>query len=63
MSEVCRICGGSGWRLVMRKGRPTFRRHGSCAGIGLRRAAGNRVGPAVIRASRAYLSSLAERVK
>jgi hypothetical protein len=45
---VCRSCGGSGWRMVMRDRKPTFRCHGTCGGTGLRRACGNRLAPAFI---------------
>jgi len=41
--------------LVMRKGKPTFRRHGACGASGLRRARGNRLGPAVYAAGRRAL--------
>ena len=54
---VCRSCGGSGWRLVMRKGRATFRRHGSCGAGGLRRARGNRLGPAMYASGRRALAA------
>ena len=55
LTAICRSCAGSGWMLVMRRGRPSFRRHGTCGGVGLRRAAGNRLGPAMYQAGRRAL--------